>query len=182
MVRVFLAAPIPSKTKELLGKQIGKIREKLPDWEVNWEVPKNLHITLIFFGWITKKQIIQTQREIETTIKNFPSFEVAAGNLSFHQNHPIWFEIENGKGELNQIYQLLKKKLSIKGSTTEKRTFHPHLTIGRVKNRGKAHKTPETGKLFSWEVDKLVLYESKLSREGSTYTELALFPLKAGGR
>jgi len=182
MVRVFLAAPIPPKTKELLGKQIRKIREKLPDWKVNWEVPKNLHITLIFFGWITEKQIAQIQREIEGTVKDFPSFEVTVGNLSFHQNHPIWFEIEKGNEKLNQIYQLLKKKLSTKGSTAEKRAFHPHLTIGRVKNRGKTHKTLETGKLFSWEVDKLVLYESKLSREGSTYTELALFPLKARGK
>ncbi len=181
MNRTFLAVPVPLKTKDHLNQRIKKVRRALPDWEVNWEKPEKLHVTLIFFGWTTEEQVSRIRREVAAAVKAFPAFEVSTGKISI-QDRPIWFEIEKGEKELIQLLQILKEKLSLKGSTAESRPYHPHLTIGRVRKKGETRQLSASEGSFSWKADELTLYESELRRTGSIYTKIAAFPLKTQGK
>ena len=175
MVRLFLAVPVPKKIKEELAKEAAKIKASLTDWEVNWVVPENSHITLIFFGWAKQEDLEGLKKEIPQVAEKFPAFKISTGLVSFG-DHPIWFDLEKGEENIHKLQQELGKKLTLKGSYLEKRPFHAHLTIGKIKKKGRS-KLPKVEKSFKWKADKVVLYQSKLRRSGSLYTELASFPL-----
>ena len=69
------------------------------------------------------------------------------------------------------------------GATSpERRTFHPHITLARWKGR----RTRELAGFLErkrglvsepWEVDAFILFESRLSRHGAHYEEVAAYAL-----
>jgi 2'-5' RNA ligase len=62
------------------------------------------------------------------------------------------------------------------GFPREERSFHPHLTLGRWRDRARRPALPDVN-LGSGRVDRLVLFRSQLAPSGSVYTPLATFPL-----
>jgi 2'-5' RNA ligase len=177
MKRLFLAVPIPKKLKSALEKELEKLKMGLSDWDVRWVAPENLHITLVFFGWVKENQIETLKTEVGRAVSGFPSFEITTGKISA-ERWPIWLEIEGGRKELQEISEALTKNLTTKGSLEEIRDFHPHLTLGRFQNKGKS-KLPKVGEIFSWKANRIILYESAYKRRVRIYTEIASFPLNA---
>lgn len=175
MPRLFLAAPLPGEVREKIGKKISLLKNSLPDWQVNWVSPENLHITLVFFGWIKEEQILKLKREISRSVTNFPSFQMKTGKIAV-AGRPIWFEVEDGQEKIQRIAENLSENLTTRGSLEEAREFHPHLTLGRIKKRGKS-RLPKVASTFSWKVERLVLYESKFIRKERIYKEIFSFLL-----
>lgn len=63
------------------------------------------------------------------------------------------------------------------GFPEEKRSFAPHLTIGRVRKHSyKEIQFPPVEKL-SFEISKVILFKSELKRTGSVHTPLKTFDL-----
>ena len=62
---------------------------------------------------------------------------ISTGLVSFG-DHPIWFDLEKGEENIHKLQQELGKKLTLKGSYLEKRPFHAHLTIGKIKKKGRS--------------------------------------------
>jgi 2'-5' RNA ligase len=175
MPRLFLAIPLPAEIKNILAQEVGQLKNLLSDWGVKWVTPENLHITLIFFGGVKEEQVYDLKDEIAGTVRDFSSFEISTGGLTV-EGRPIWLEIDRGQKELTRLFRKLAKVLTIKGSAEESRPFHPHLTLGRVKKRGKIP-LPRVKRVFSWRAERLELFESQLRRTGPTYTPLAGFEL-----
>ena len=175
MPRLFLAVPLPAEIKNTLAQEVGQLKNLLPDWRVKWVAPENLRITLIFFGEIKEEQIHDLKDGIAKTVRDFSSFEISTGGLA-GEGRPIWLEIKNGQKELTRLFQKLAEALTIKGSAEEDRPFHSHLTLGRIKKRGKIP-LPQLKRAFSWRVKRLKIFESQLRRTGPTYTPRAGFEL-----
>uniref|UniRef100_A0A831Z2N4 RNA 2',3'-cyclic phosphodiesterase n=1 Tax=candidate division WWE3 bacterium TaxID=2053526 RepID=A0A831Z2N4_UNCKA len=175
MRRLFLAVPLPRQIKKRLALEVEELRKLLPDWTIKWVDPENLHITLVFFGWVKEEQIETLQAEIRTAVPESLPFDIATGKLS-RKGRPLWLEIESGRNELQALAETLSKKLTLKGSLKEEREFHPHLTLGRIKKRGRKN-LPKTDQSFGWRADRLVLYESKFVRKQRIYEEVFSFPL-----
>ncbi|KRT67675.1 MAG: 2'-5' RNA ligase, 2'-5' RNA ligase [candidate division WWE3 bacterium CSP1-7] len=176
MKRIFLAVPVTQKIIRELAKEIERLKKSLPDWEIKWVTPENLHITLVFFGWVKEDQIKNLKTEIEALVPKSTPFQITTGKL-FLKVRPLWLEIEQGREELNRLAEEIGHQLTIKGSLKEERGFYPHLTLGRVKKRGKI-KLPLVHEEFSWKANRLVLYESRFVRKQRVYEELFPFPLK----
>jgi len=174
--RIFLAIPVPPAVKKRLGPSVSDLKNKLSDWRINWVAPKNLHITLVFFGWVKAEQVKTIRAESSAAISGSLPFEVATGELSL-EGRPLWLEIEQGQDEIKSLAENLSNKLTQKGSLEEERGFHSHLTLGRVKKKGKS-KLPKAKAKFSWKVNRLVLYESRFVRKQRIYEEVFSFPLK----
>lgn len=175
MPRLFLAVPLPAEIKNALAQEVEQIKKRLSDWKINWVAPENLHITLIFFGEVKEEQGHVLKDEITKTVRDSSSFEVSTGGLTA-EGRPIWLEIKNGQKELADLFQKLAAGLNIKGSAEEARPFHPHLTLGRIKKRGKIP-LPQPKQTFSWRAERLELFESQLRPTGPTYTSRAGFKL-----
>ncbi|OGC66974.1 2'-5' RNA ligase [candidate division WWE3 bacterium RIFCSPLOWO2_02_FULL_53_10] len=170
MPRLFLAVPLPNQIKTRLASKIGGLQKSLSNWNINWVAPENLHITLVFFGWVKAEQVEDLKAEVSAAVSGFSPFEVTAGKLSL-KGRPLWLEIGPGRDELQMIAENLSKKLTLKGSLEEERGFHPHLTLGRVKKRGRT-KLPAVPETFSWKANRIVLYESRFVHKQRIYEEV----------
>lgn len=176
MPRLFLAVPIAEKTKAKIGRKVDELKSNLADWNVRWVAPENLHITLVFFDWVKEEQIEILKTEIASAVSELPDFKITTGRISV-EGRTILLEIENGREELHRISEELIRKLTIKGPLEEERGFHSHLTLGRIKKRGRKN-LPKITQTSRWRTDQIILYESRLSPKGPTYVPQLIFPLK----
>jgi 2'-5' RNA ligase len=95
----------------------------------------------------------------------------------------VWLGLGGDVLPLTQLFYRLEKAFAALGFPPEGRAFNPHLTLGRVKspaNRERLAKMLEKLPPLNWppfEVKELILFQSVLSPQGSTYTPLQVIPL-----
>jgi RNA 2',3'-cyclic 3'-phosphodiesterase len=90
----------------------------------------------------------------------------------------IWVGLKEGVSAVNDLTAALEKHLAEAGYLPEIRDFHPHLTIGRLRyplSEEKILKFIEEEKQFetvSSDIEKIVLFQSTLTKRGAQHTEL----------
>jgi len=142
---------------------------------------ENIHITLKFLGDIEDHQVEEVSNVIEGI--TFEPFEFTVEGVGVFPNlkrpKTIWAGITSGVGELAHIFNEVNEGLAKLGFEKERRRFHPHLTIARVRsgqNRDKlvdeliALEEMEIGKV---KVDRIYLKKSVLTSKGPIYSNLA---------
>ena len=94
----------------------------------------------------------------------------------------VWIGAASGGEELVGLAGAVGRALGPLGYEAEPRPFHPHLTVARLRvpddvGAVLAALGPEAvGEAFT--VGEVLLYESRLSPSGSTYSVLERFPLR----
>ncbi|UCG94985.1 MAG: RNA 2',3'-cyclic phosphodiesterase [archaeon] len=172
-MRCFLGIPVPEELK----KKIGKIIEKINVGGIKFVGPENLHWTVKFFGDIREGQVDRIKELMESVEGGDMEIEVRGVGTFPSSSYVkvIWIGVGRGKEEFTGF---LKEIGSVFSGFGRKSEIVPHLTIGRVKfvrDREKligAVKNLEDVNLGSMKIDKLVLYESRLTPEGPVYGEL----------
>jgi len=176
-VRAFLAIPLPRQLQESIRVIQTELQASIA--EARWTRPKNLHLTLHFFGEIEQETLEKLkvsvlsvkgcQRPFQVEIKDLGAFP------NPHRPRVIWIGLEP-RGQLEQLHRVTERCLRQAGVTTDSRPYSPHLTIGRL--RGDKLDLTE---LFSsmqekviepLTVDRLTLYESRLRPEGAQHIAL----------
>ncbi|RLG17533.1 RNA 2',3'-cyclic phosphodiesterase [Nanoarchaeota archaeon] len=181
MVRCFLAVDLV----ENLRKDILRIQEALKGTaDIKFVEEENLHLTLWFFGEISKEQVKLITTKVKEGVRNFKPFELELKRLGVFPNpsyvRVIWIGAENES--LRKLYQRIKERLKEIGFR-EEREFHPHLTIGRVRrvlNREKLLsklKELEEVEIGKMEVREIKLKKSTLTNRGPIYEDLEVFEL-----
>jgi 2'-5' RNA ligase len=154
-----------------------QLQTQIPD--ARWVLPKNLHLTLHFFGEIGEESLEKIKVSVLSVKGCRRPFLVEVKGLgafpNLHRPRILWLGLEP-KDQLRQIHHDCSKALHQAGVATETRPYSPHLTICRLRQ-------PQLGlsDLFSsvgqthigrLPVDKLVLFESRLQSGGTEH-----FPL-----
>jgi 2'-5' RNA ligase len=92
----------------------------------------------------------------------------------------LWLGIAKGLDELRRLHEQLEERLGARPGPRE--PFHPHLTLARLRERVAR---PDEAKLPMTKasagpsrIDRVTLYESRLSPKGPTYSALAEAALK----
>jgi 2'-5' RNA ligase len=97
----------------------------------------------------------------------------------------IWMGLVEEREALTSLQKQIEAQLEKMGFQPEDRSFHPHLTLGRMRSsQGKGdlvgriekHKEEEFGDL---QVERVVLFKSDLKPSGPIYTPLG--EVKLGG-
>lgn len=167
---------------ENLHKELESLQAKLKaaDADVKWVKSENIHLTLKFLGNITDEQIEDVKNVFKKMGSNFKNYSIhLAGVGAFPKiQYPrvIWVGMDEGVEETDKIYKSIEEELNKKGFAKEKRSFSPHLTLGRVrspKNRQQLTKAVEKEKNFSSSskllVGEIILFKSILTPKGSIY-------------
>jgi 2'-5' RNA ligase len=89
----------------------------------------------------------------------------------------IWAGITSGIDNLRLVEQEVSERLNSLAPKTEERDYHPHLTLGRVKNPGGLRSAAllegnESAVFGVVRVAAVTLFESRLSSSGPTYIAL----------
>jgi 2'-5' RNA ligase len=150
--------------------------------DVRWMNPEKIHITLTFFGNIEESRIDPIFKSIEEPVRNtlpFPLKAIGVGAFP-HLRNPrvIWMGLVDGKEVLTSFQKQIEIQLEKIGFQPENRSFHPHLTLGRMKSsRGKEVLVGRMEKyreevFGDFQVERVVLFKSDLKPSGPIYTLL----------
>ena len=163
-----------------------RLRHARTSLQVRWIPEQNLHITLSFLGEVGEDRASVVTDRLTGPWPASPFTVDVAGAGAFPQAGPVrilWLGITSGADRLIQMYGELCDRLGSLGFEAEKRPYHPHITIGRVKVAGsaasrKAREVLGAGtRVTSSRVQSLTLFRSCLSPAGARYEPLLRVPL-----
>lgn len=182
-VRAFLAIDLKPSLKELIMDVEDDFKEI--DADVKYVNPKNLHLTLKFFGNINQEQIDKIIIKIEKVLKNHKPFKINVEGCGAFPNlnkiRVIWLGTDNTE-PLIKLHNDLDKEFNEIGFDLDK-NFNSHLTIGRMKsakNKKEIKNKIEEINYFSFdtiEVNEIVLKKSTLTPKGPIYENLKIFKM-----
>ena len=176
--RAFIAI----KLNEQLHKELEQLQNKLKvaDADIKWVKPENIHLTLKFLGNVTDEQIEKVKNTLKKIASDIQSYQIHLAEIGAFPklSYPrvIWVGMDEGAEECKALAKSTEDAMEKLGFEKEKRSFSPHLTLGRVrsaKNRQPLIKTVEKEKNFSSSskllVEEIVLFKSTLTPKGPIY-------------
>jgi 2'-5' RNA ligase len=180
-MRLFIAIPLPDNIK----KKLLNLQE--PIRGVKWQKANQMHLTLRFLGEVSDEWHTTLKSGL-SAIKQQPfTLNINGAGVFPNLRRPkvIWVGVEKSK-PLAKLHNAVEKQCIEAGFEAEKRTFTPHITIGRVKRTStrqiKTFIKSSPIKSFSLElkVDCFNLYRSELLAEGAKYTVIEGYRLTEG--
>jgi 2'-5' RNA ligase len=185
-MRTFIAIELDQTIKDALSALINKLDSC--GRNIRWVKPQGMHLTLKFLGEVSEDKIQEIQSVLGRMVKDYSRFQLRlkeTGTFPPEARIPrvLWIGIEEN-ASLQKIQTRLENELHKIRFPKEKRKFHPHLTLGRVKGSQNLetvmeilgrHKQDEFGKMT---VNRVTLFKSTLRPSGAEYTILSEFYLK----
>lgn len=179
-IRLFVAIELPEEQRRRLARIQDSLKRTLPS--VRWVRPANIHLTLKFLGDMPERDLPRVKEIVSECARGIPQLRICLVGIDAFPGpqspRVIWVGVKEESGGLRQIAQRLENLFEGMGVEKENRSFNPHLTLGRVKERGREsayatvlprHKDEEAGDMMAGEIS---LVRSDLSPEGPTYTTI----------
>lgn len=178
-MRSFIAIDLPVRIKDSLCRLQDEIRQSAA--RVSWVKPAAMHLTMKFLGEIDERQIEAIAAAIRDIALKKAGFDIKLDTLgAFPQLHApriIWVGVKQGGAQLENIAAELEEALDKLGIASEERRFHPHITIGRVRDDTKRKEL--SGRLLelkdkllsaeAFRANKIGLFKSELTPQGPIY-------------
>ena len=176
MHRLFVGIRPPEPIRDLL------IDAMDDSADFRWQDEEQLHLTLRFVGEVERP----VANDLGDALSRIHSerFELRiAGVGRFEQRNSgaLWAGVEP-KAPVAALAAKVERVCQSVGLEPERRAFHPHITLARWKGR-RAREVQTflacSGGLSSdsFAIDDFILFESRLSRHGAHYEEVARYPL-----
>jgi 2'-5' RNA ligase len=183
-IRSFIALP----TSDHLRSRIASIQSELQQLnaDVKWEPPEKLHLTLKFLGNVQHQVLDTLTSALERRCRAFSRFELTYDAIGAFPStaHPrvIWVGASLNE-QLSLVQQQVEEVCTDFGIAREDRTFHPHITLGRVKGLRNTHRLTEKLKSLTFvptqsSCTELLVMRSELRPSGSVYSVLKSIPLQ----
>jgi 2'-5' RNA ligase len=140
------------------------------------------HFTLKFLGNVGEAQCNSLILAMQNTRFECP-FAVKFGGLGAFPRASkatiLWIGVEKGGEQLSGLATTVEEVASSVGFVPEDRSYHPHLTLSRIRPpQSIAPLLAQVAPLGTeMTVDEIVLYQSHLSREGARYQAIEQFAL-----
>ena len=186
---MFVAVDIGDAVRREAARVVSALQMKLEAAKtppkVVWVKPAALHVTIRFLGEVEPAEVERITPLLAAPIPLAPFQVQWRGIGTFPNNrHPraLWLGVINGATQLAAIEAEVSKRLTGAAVELDDRALLPHLTLGRVKMAGagidwpKVLQAAEVKHATSF-IDRVTLYQSKLSQYGPHYTELVSAPL-----
>jgi len=177
--RIFLAVNLPDSVK----KKLLEFQRAWADLPVRWTKENNLHITLVFIGYVGDEEMLEICRLAREVTQKYQPFEIKLKRICLGPpNRParmIWLEGERSPtlGQLkNDLENTLLDSAGSGYSHLENRVFQPHITLARIRQPEWQYLSvkPKIDKEISlvFPVISIEIMESHLSRQGPDYAIL----------
>ena len=176
--RMFISLDPPPETREeaaAWGREVARTRRGLRPM-----APDSIHLTLAFLGTRPVAEIDLLAEAIEGAAREVGELRGGAP-LWLPKRRPrvLALEVREAAGSLEGLRSGLIEGLAVRtGWEPERRSFLPHLTVGRAGRGfrpGRAELPPAPALRFSPQT--ITLYRSRLDPEGARYEPLYTAPL-----
>ena len=185
MQRLFIAIPITLDSEFVALTDHLKAHTGYD--HIVWTEAKVQHLTLRFLGETPDPQIEPLIASMGQILKDVHYFQLTIDKLGVFGSHykptTLWLGFQDFE-VLRQIHERIEKVLPTIGFEADHGNFVPHITLGRIKNLANKNKFWQ---LFEQcqpthtqtiDVNRIVLYRSKLRPAGPVYTEMAHWNLQ----
>jgi len=185
--RIFIAINLPEEIK----KKLIKFQSKWPDLPVRWTKKDNLHITLIFLGYLGDEELPEICKITKEVAQKHQSFSINLNKVCYgppkKPSRMIWaegkksFELGKLQKDLENYFFSSSIKIS---KEPEARPYSTHITLARIKmwefKQIEPEERPEINEEISltFEVNSIEIMESQLKKGGAEYIVLESAPLK----
>jgi 2'-5' RNA ligase len=181
-MRLFTAIELPDDVRESLAGAQTSLKQKLSG-KISWTAPKNLHLTLKFLGEVGDADVVRVCDALRGV--SAASFSIAVSQLgALPPRGParvLMADVAGDTNVLGALFNLIEDTCEPLGFTREKRNFHPHITLARLRVAQRISHELEKVKLKAaspFQVREFVLMQSTLSSAGSHYQPVARFSLR----
>ncbi len=179
--RLFIALELDHAGRRAVGKLIERLGR--PPGKIRWCGPEQMHLTLAFLGatledWVPN--VVSAMERAAAAVGPFAFTPVSLGGFpDLRRPRVLWVGMAEPTGSLKRLQAALAGELRTVGVSLEDREFHPHVTIGRVKQLDR--RTDYAG-LFGpfadfaaplQQADRLLLISSDTRPDGPVYTTVA---------
>ena len=187
--RLFLAIALPENARSRMVERIRTISDR--SVKVRWVPAENIHITLKFFGEASaerKATIVSTMERVAAKIQPFEK-SITGVKIVRRGRRPqmVWATVADDDGQLQRLHGRTERLLEHDGFAREERSFSPHITLARVRDRITRW---EQNLLEDWataqrdmpvvpfQVAEVLLMKSELKPQGAEYTVCKRFGLQ----
>ncbi len=188
-MRLFVAVELPEEIRTGIEHLQRDLKSK--GQGVRWVQPRSIHCTLKFLGDVAEEQVPSLVTAL-TPCAERPPFTVGVRETGvfprWSDPRVIWVGVAPVEPELAELQRAVEHALVPLGFPREEREFHPHLTLGRVKQKnrlqnlvGYIREIRSAIDLGSFPVDEFVLFQSILRPEGAEYRAVHKFKLRGDG-
>lgn len=180
-MRCFFALPLAEESRAELVSVQERLRRKARRSSLNprWIDEAGLHVTLKFLGYVDRENIDTLTGALARHATTIPMIETNwQGLVAFaspRRARIIAASLSDTAGSMARLAECCETAAEALGIPRERRAFHPHVTLCRIKQPGDV-----SGWLLGVELSKLplrfeevILYESRLRPTGAIYSPIA---------
>ncbi|MFQ5682780.1 MAG: RNA 2',3'-cyclic phosphodiesterase [Candidatus Binatia bacterium] len=184
MIRTFVGIRIDPEMAGRISEVQFQLERSLKG--IRWVGKENLHFTFKFLGDVQEEKVVPIVGALERVLSAIPSFPIYGGGLGVFPDikraRILWVGLE---GEtLRPLLAKMETTFERIGFARDKRSFKPHLTIGRWRHfdrksellKGEIEKYRDCD-FGETQVKEVVFFQSVLQREGAVYMPLRVIAL-----
>ncbi len=185
-IRAFLAIEPPEDILQKISGLQEKLRREISG-RISWTRPQGQHLTLKFFGDISREDINSISAAVQKRTVLETKFNLNIEKLGVFPDarrpRVLWCGVTGDVEKLITLQKKLDADFAVLGFPAEDRSFKAHLTLARIKDSRDITGMSEALKKYgAFAAEKficreLILFQSKLSPQGAVYTKLAEFTL-----
>ena len=183
-LRLFVAAPVAPALEE----GINEILVKMAGYRgIRWVSKAQLHVTLRFIGDFEESELPKMEEGLKTAALSEEPFEAEIGGLGafpkLERPRVLFVPVLKGVEGFSRLERKLTVLLGVLGVKPDEKKYHPHLTLGRVREKEDPREAVRALRVVCasgwepWKVDRFILFKSQLAPGGSVYTRLREFEL-----
>jgi RNA 2',3'-cyclic 3'-phosphodiesterase len=185
--RLFVGIRVSVATSNALAGAAETLARRARDAgiDIKWVAPVSYHVTLKFLGWTREATIGAVTDILNEAAEPTPRFTIKCARLggfpSLEKSSVVWAGIEEPSSALDALAKRIDAGVARLGFAPEKRAFHAHVTIGRLRETRPLREVvlPLSEQMFGdTRVDAMTLFESETKSSGSVYTELQRIDFK----
>jgi 2'-5' RNA ligase len=184
-IRSFIAVTPSEDVLSALQRAQTWLQDEAGAKACRWMRPESIHLTLKFLGDVPVENIDAIAQSLRETCQTHESFQLVLSGVGCFPNlrrpRVVWIGVEGDTEALGRLQADVEAAMEALGFPPEKRAFHPHLTIARVRRRARRSDVGALGRTIegartnlgiSFTVDRLALIKSDLRPLGAVYTKL----------
>ncbi len=179
-MRAFIAIAVPESLLKSCQNIVAQLRGL--NLQGRFAKTQSIHLTLQFLGNIEEDQIVGIAQVLEQAGREVAPFDLEVGRLGVFPQlanpRVVWIGAEPVDGLMN-LQSKIQQGLEPLGFPREKRDFHPHLTLLRLKSRKNLSPLTEYLKAEGphqkagvIQAEQIHLYQSILKPQGAEYLKL----------
>lgn len=176
-VRLFVAVSISDQARNALADLIKNLENNASG--VRWVKPTNLHLTMKFLGDVAGSKISNLKEALDLSVVELNPFRYELKGVGCFPNYKrprvVWIGVEDFSKQLVTLQENIEEQFLQVNIPKEKRKFHPHLTVARIKDNKKinpllaGYQNYNFGP-FTNDVSEVLLMKSELRPSGAEYT------------